>query len=686
MDEPVTTASRFSQPSSEAPSTVFIITADNIKERGYKNLVDVLKDVPGFDIHEHIGGQAGGAYIIQRGIWGNNKILVLKDGIRLNPENGTHIIFGNQLSVDGLKQIEVMYGPSSAIYGADAFAGIINLITKDVSKKEQVEARISGGNANTIEGYLFAQGKAFENSYIQIYGHSYGSSGFDLRKKYKDYCYHQPQGKCTPFYNPNDSFNIPEHDYDILLKAGIAGFKLEGMYFHTKQPTNIAAPFNTGRTQDSSDRVESNNLNIELSNIFYINNQLNLLTKLGGQFYEIDPHSNYGRIDFNNYIYERSNTFRMEEKLQYNYSMGTALCGFVFKRISTMPYLNSRIPFNKGDWYDDFPIKEVRTWDGKLIKVDPLKEQNYWSYGFYLQFSHNLTEKLSIALGARYDWETFNHGTSFNPRLGLIYKFKKGETIKLMYGNAYISPSAYFRYKSWADNSYAHLPPGLFDEKLNSERIQSVEISYSRHTERLYGTFSLYFSQARDMIQEGGKLIKNNTFFYKDGRILGDATVEIPCNAGTQTNFGFDLFGSYRINSLLTLNLGYSFINARVRIDHHTYDAPKISSHKIMAGITGQFGRHLAYNIRCRWRSDIHTQPSNAVYMGNTIPGIFLLDSNIRWLDILPGLDAALTIKNILDTRYFTAGNGREEPVNGASLPRVPQNPIEFLIGMSYRY
>ncbi len=684
MDEPVVTAARFSQPTSQAPSTVMVITAKMIRERGYKNLVDVLEDLPGFDIHKHIGGQAGGTYVIQRGLWGNNKLLVLKDGIRLNPENGSNLVYGNQLSLGDIKQVEVMYGPSSAIYGADAYAGIINLITKKVESNKHAEIEVSGGNGDTVEGHMLVQARPTENTYLHIYAHGYGSSGFDLNDIYKGYHYHHPTLGRTHFYDPNQSFDIQERDMDLAIKAGWKNLEFEAIYLSTHQPTNIAAPYNTGRTQHSRDRVELDTWDFRLSHTLSLSERFQAITRLKGQIYRMDPHSRYGRKYFNNYIYERSDMFGLEEQLRFDYDRGKLIGGFIFKRISTMPYLNSRNPFDEGDTYDDFPIKEVITRDGKHISIGPFKEHDYWTYGLYLQAHHELTDRLSLFGGLRFDWETFTHHDSLNPRIGLIYTLEKGETIKLMFGQAYISPSAYFRFKAWVDNNYAHLPPSTFGRNLDPEKVSSLELSYSKHTKRFFMNLSTYVSRSRDSIQEAGSFIRD-VFFVTDGT-QEKATVELADNVGRLTNFGIDVSINYKFSRPFILNFGYSFINSRQHLRGHSFDGPKISNHKLMGGITGYIGDHFSYNLRCRWRSEIHTSPTNTVYHGSTIPGIFLLDANLRWLNLLPGLDAHLTLRNILDSKYFTAANESGDPTNGASLPRVPQDPFSFLIGLSYRF
>ena len=373
-----------------------------------------------------------------------------------------------------------------------------------------------------------------------------------------------------------------------------------------------------------------------------------------------------------------------EEQINYDYSLGKVIGGFSIKRISTMPYLNSRTPFDSGDSFRFQPIKAIITDLGELVEFPEITEQDYWSYGFFLQATHRLSTKLSIFAGARYDWETFNHQSSFNPRVGMIFKPRPGESLKLMFGQAFISPSAYFKFKAWADKDYAHLPSFLFGKELEPEKITSVEFNYSRHTKNLYLSASIYFSRSVDTIQEAGELLKAKAIMADDS--IKDYTIEIPVNAGTQKNFGIDLYSTYKLNENFSVNLGYSFLNARTSLHGHSYDSPKVSHHKVYAGFTGYWGRHLVFNLKGRWRSAIHTAPTNTVYKGGTIPGIFLLDMNLEWRNLLKGLSLKFTAKNLLNSKYFTAANESGDPTNGASLPRVPQEPFRFFLGLDYAY
>ena len=116
-----------------APATISIITQEEILQRGYTDLIDVLKDIPGFDISIYYGQLYANVY--QRGFRTNNtdKILLLFDGVEENDlwSNFAHI--SQQYPITNIKRIEVIYGPASTMYGPNAFSGVINVITKEPS-------------------------------------------------------------------------------------------------------------------------------------------------------------------------------------------------------------------------------------------------------------------------------------------------------------------------------------------------------------------------------------------------------------------------------------------------------------------------------------------------------------------------------------------------------------------------
>ena len=130
MNVEITTASKRAQKISDAPATVISFPAAQVEQFGWRDLKDMFRAVTGVDVSYDVQGEVK-TLVTMRGVEGNQKILILQDGQRQNAITGERFIFGHNIPLSIYKRIEIVYGPSSALYGADAYAGVVNLITKD---------------------------------------------------------------------------------------------------------------------------------------------------------------------------------------------------------------------------------------------------------------------------------------------------------------------------------------------------------------------------------------------------------------------------------------------------------------------------------------------------------------------------------------------------------------------------
>jgi outer membrane receptor for ferrienterochelin and colicin len=134
MNIEVYSASKHMQSVSDAPASVTVVTADQIQKYGYRTLADILQSVRGF----YMTSDRDYSFVGVRGFGrlgdSNNRILVLIDGHRINdnvfgePYLGTEFL----VDVDLIERVEIIRGPSSSLYGADAFFAVINVITVSV--------------------------------------------------------------------------------------------------------------------------------------------------------------------------------------------------------------------------------------------------------------------------------------------------------------------------------------------------------------------------------------------------------------------------------------------------------------------------------------------------------------------------------------------------------------------------
>ena len=126
----VVSASRTRKRIKDLPVTIHVVTHDEIIKNGYVTLADVLKTLPGIRVSQTGSGEMGEMFQL-RGLIGNSYTKILVNNQPVKPSVITGMPIESQLPVRQAERIEVIYGPASAIYGADATAGVINIITRE---------------------------------------------------------------------------------------------------------------------------------------------------------------------------------------------------------------------------------------------------------------------------------------------------------------------------------------------------------------------------------------------------------------------------------------------------------------------------------------------------------------------------------------------------------------------------
>jgi len=158
FEETVVTASRGKQSPLDAPNSTAIITEQDIRLSGITKIPELLRRLAGIDIMEVTGGQTE---VSIRGFNQrlSNKVLVLVDGRSVYVDLlGATLWQGLSIGVEDIDRIEVVRGPGSALYGADAFNGVINILTK---RPGQGKNGVAGGygSQNIAHGSLWASGQ-----------------------------------------------------------------------------------------------------------------------------------------------------------------------------------------------------------------------------------------------------------------------------------------------------------------------------------------------------------------------------------------------------------------------------------------------------------------------------------------------------------------------------------------------
>ncbi len=154
LEQVVVTATKTEVPLKNVAASVTVITTEEIEARQVTDVPELLREVPGLNVNRQ-GSRGGIATVFPRG--GNSNFnLVLVDGIKVNDAGGFYDF--SDLSTDNIERIEIVRGPQSALYGADAMGSVIQIFTKRGRGAPRVEASFAGGNLNTFEEKLDLSG------------------------------------------------------------------------------------------------------------------------------------------------------------------------------------------------------------------------------------------------------------------------------------------------------------------------------------------------------------------------------------------------------------------------------------------------------------------------------------------------------------------------------------------------
>jgi len=470
--EVVYAASKHEQKLGEAPSSVSIITGDEIRRYGYRTLADILQSVRGF----YITNDRNYRYVGVRGFGRpgdyNTRVLLLIDGIRINENVYDMAPIGTDflLDVNVIDRVEIVRGPSSSLYGTNAFFGVINVVTKRYQDLRGV--RISGETASfgAFKGEG-SYGHGFPNG-VEIFasGSGYDCQGQDLY--YAEYD--------SPITNHGVAEGCDRTRYqNFLVKSVYRGFNiLAGFSSREKHvPTGAwGTVFNDPRTRTIDEHAF---LAVEHRQV--VHPDLALLTRFCVQNYRYNGY----------YVFDDAEVGDPPE-LVINLDGGTGqwwggelmldwnLSKYHHFTVGTEFRYNSRIDQTN---YDE---------GSNLYYLDDHQDFPIWA--LFAQEEFRIYDKLILNTGIRYDhYETF--GGTGNPRLGLIYSPFRLTNLKLLYGTAFRAPNAYELYYNDGGNSQKSNPD------LEPERIQTYEAIWEQRFKKYFrGEVSLYYYTIKDLI------------------------------------------------------------------------------------------------------------------------------------------------------------------------------------------
>jgi outer membrane receptor for ferrienterochelin and colicins len=605
--EVVYAASRHEQTLEEAPSSVSIVTADEIRRYGYRTLADILQSVPGFYItydrdYRYVGIRGFG----RPGDY-NTRVLLLVDGVRVNENIYDMAPIGTDfpLDLDVIDRVEIVRGPSSSLYGTNAFLGVINVVTKPYRDLRGIGITGESASFSALKGQG-CYGHRFPNG-IEVFvsGSGYESQGQDLY--YPEYD--------SPITNQGVAEGCDgTHYQNYLVKSTYQGFNLLAGFSSREKsiPTGaFGTIFNDPRTRSIDERGF---FSLELQHTFRPN--LGLLTRISYQHYRYDGY----------YVFDYAEAGSVPDiAINTDHSIGQWWgneCLLNWKILK-----KQRITLGT-EVRNNYPVEQENYDEGSdIYYLDNQHDSFIWA--IFAQDEFQIHRNLILNAGIRHDhYETFG-GTS-NPRLGLIYTPFRLTNLKLLYGTAFRAPNAYELYYNDGGNSQKGNPD------LEPERIQTYEAIWEQHFRKYFRSeVSMYYYVIKNLI--------SLTTDPADELMIFRNIEEIEAR-GVEMELGFrkDSGISGRISQAIQLaknrNTGVELTNSPRYMVKLNFTAPIFKEHLLLG-----------------WESEYFS--SRKTIEGNESKDYTISNLTLLFPNLVTGMQLSTSVYNLFNEQYGDPGS-----------------------------
>ncbi len=621
--ETVYGASRFMQKVTRAPSSVTIVTAEDIQRFGYRNLADILSGVRDF----YVSNDRNYSYIGSRGFSRpgdyNTRFLLMIDGHRLNDGIYEQAAIGNDfpLDVDLIDRVEVIRGASSSLYGTNAFLGVIHVLTKKGRQLNGIELSGEAGTQHTFKGRLTWGGR-FDQRDAEVLLSATRSRSKGSRELF------YPE-----FNNPDTSYGTVhggdgEAYGNVFLNLSHGFFNLQGAFSSRKKDIPTASwgtVFNQPGTKSVDDRGYAD---LRFDRTF--DNGLGLLARLYYDHYRYDG----------DYIFPYG--LNRDQAIGQSWGGEVKVTGVLFERHRLVA----------GVEYTDYFRQDQTNWD-EFPRVDYLNERrSTYQWAAYLQDEIRLLPGLLLNLGVRYDhYGTF--GDTVNPRLALIYALRETTHVKLLYGQSFRAPSVYELYYS-DGNMTSKANPDLQPEKITSWEL--VLEQYFPGQIKLSG--SLFHNTTRSLIA-----LQTDP---ADGLLVFR-------NVDKVETVGAGLELEKRWSNGIRGRIAYTFQESENRLD----GTVPVSSPRHLAKMNLQIP---FLNERIVLSLEEQYADSRRTVTGTDAAPYFLTNVTLLGKGWIRGLEGSVSVYNVFDKRY-------EDPASQEHLQNtITRDGREFRVKLTYRF
>jgi iron complex outermembrane receptor protein len=448
----VTISTNSPQSLAKAPAVVSVITADDIRATGATNLTEILQSIPGVYIKPNLFGFR--PHVTMRGATAAQTLLMV-NGAPMKDLAWASGIFWKGLPTSMIERVEIIRGPGSAVFGSDAYAGVINVITKTAGVIDHTEAGMRAGSFDSREGWVQYGGQwngfdiAFTANVSRTDGHNplIATDGQTAQDK--------KTGTHVSYAPAHVGYGWDNQDLRFSIARG--NWRLNADYTHHG---NVETGLTGAAVLDPLTRGSDTRYNIDLlynndtiARDWGLNAELRYLHldyTSGNGFQEYPPgyKATAAGVPYANGVLNLQRA--AERRLSFEASgLYTGVKNHAIRlgggHVSQDLYSVEQY-INKGTGPNGTPIPAPTAAGGSpLVNVSdtpyafaPEKVRTI-SY-FFLQDIWAIADAWELTAGARYD-NYSDFGGTVNPRAALVWRSTDRLTTKLMYGQAFRAPS-----------------------------------------------------------------------------------------------------------------------------------------------------------------------------------------------------------------------------------------------------
>lgn len=633
-------------PLDKAAAVATVITEEDIIAMGATDLDQVLETVPGLHV-----GTSPILFTPKYNIRGISSQYTAQTLVLINGTPITDLVFGNRsnvwagMPVKSISRIEIIRGPGSAMYGADAFAGVINIITKG---RKDINGTIGGvrkGSFDTKASWI-EHGGSYEGFNIGL------TLEYETTDGWKEIVTRDAQSDIDPSVSfAPGPVNTMKEMLDARFDVEYENSRLRIGY---QGRSNIGTGPGLAQALDPNGRFGSDRINADYTytlqdlgpdwglegRISYFHNtqeaEENSWIFPPGAFGGAYPDGFIGNPGYkvDSARFDISSVFRGLDEHLIRFGTG-AFWGDVFQTTESKNF--------NPDFSPRAGIEDV----SDTAEVY-LPEKDRTTYHAFIQDEWQFADNWQLTSGVRYDHYS-DFGSTTNPRLALVWATTDSITTKLLYGKAFRAPSISELYVT-------SNPIALGDKNLKPEKIDTYELALSQQVSSSFRyTSNIYYYEIKDFI----------SFETFDPNTPGNKRAE---NFGERTGYGFEFEADYKPSNSVRILTNYAY--QKSEDDKTNTDVGEAPNHQFYFRTEWKPKDNWLITPQLNWVGK--QKRSNSDARTKALASYTTVDLTIRQLDIIDNLDISLSVHNFFDKSVFepseAGGLVNDFPMAGRSI------------------